>query len=575
MAHQPESTTSSEKSLSSRLFNKINFSLGAPPQSLPVCHSSPSPPPVADNGSETSNTSDASSESSSMVWNPSPPPFPPSLVEVADAEVEMLSASEQSYSTPSSTIYYQPYHPRILSPIPEGGSIFDDEPCYPPDEESTLDEPPNVDETPPSPLPKKNPPVPPRGDIVSCLLPLTLSAGSTASVPPGYLRICGRTAPTPRDRPPFEGPPSPSSCKGIIDFPYDFPTDDTPRSASPFGRSDSELSRNSSSTDEVQSDSKVSTGRWKRLFRSRKSSKPSVPPPACLPESPTLVVSEFGAVESAESLPNDEKQPSLGRNVLKKAPKKPANLEVPTKSEAKSVTKVSRKFPALLTINSAAWFSDSASGNEAQLSIFPADGSPPPTPLLSAHDLGKVNAFYAPVPILPPSPRPPMTPKLPTTPQVPTTPDPPSTPNIPLTPRLLYPPNTISSYKSTPSLRTARSADTDSSKSLHSAHSSKSTRTVPPPKPAPTYEPPPTPTSKEDKRNTIYFVIEPEWDQNPDEDVPFQLVPREAVPTGERTACLDVFSARMSLRPRSVSDPEFLAASVAKSLASVVEGAGY
>ncbi|KAK0205597.1 hypothetical protein DFS33DRAFT_1383507 [Desarmillaria ectypa] len=572
MAQQLESTTSS---------------------SFPVCCSPPSPPPVADNRQETSSTSDTSSHSSSTVPKQASPPFPPSLVEVADAEVEISSTNDASEQFDNSTKYHQLYHRHLLSPILEGGSIIDDEPCYPPDEELTLDSdlpcsPPNIDENEPLPLPKERPPVPPRRDIISCLWPLTPLTGATTTVPPGYLQTSGRVLPPPVDRPPFdEGPLSPSfSSKGIIDFPYDLPIDSAPRSAVLLGRSDSESSSHSSSTDGIQSDSKVSTGRWKRLFRSRKSSKVSMPPPASLLESPDPVVSEFGTVESAESLASDEKQSSLSRNVLKKSPKKSGNLDVPSKSESEapltSVTKVSRKFPGLLKLSAVVWSTDSASEHGTQRSLLPRtpDGSLLPTPPLSAHDLGKVNAFYAPVPILPPTPRPPATAQLPTTPEAPSTPNIPPIPNVPPTPK------TISSHKSTPSLRTAQSLDTTGSKSIRSfksAHSSKSSRTIPPPKPAPTRELPPTPspaivlsqTSKEDKRNTIFFVIAPEWDQNLDDDVPFQFVPREAVPTGERRACMDVFSHRMSLRPRSVSNPELLAASVAKSLVSIVEGAGY
>ncbi len=330
------------------------------------------------------------------------------------------------------------------------------------------------------------------------------------------------------------------------------------------------------------------------MFRGRKSSNVSVPPPSLLDSSPP-VVSEFGAVDSAESLPSDEKQSSLGRSVFKKLPRKFSNLDSPSKSEAEppvtNVTKVSRKIPGFLKLSAVGWPTDSASEHGSQPSLIPrmADGSFPPTPPLSAHDLGKVNAWYAPVPILPLTPRRTPTPKPPATPQLSTSPENPSTPDIPPIPSVAPTPKRISSHKSTPCLRTAQRLDTEStsgSKSIYSsnsAHSSESSRTIPPPKPVPTCELPPTPVpaivvspaSIEDKRNTIYFVIEPEWDQNSDDDVPFQFVPREAVPTGESRACMDPFNHRMSLRPRSVSNPELLAASMAKSLASVVEGAGY
>ncbi|KAK0495737.1 hypothetical protein EDD18DRAFT_1106324 [Armillaria luteobubalina] len=48
--------------------------------------------------------------------------------------------------------------------------------------------------------------------------------------------------------------------KGIIDFPYDFPIDNAPQSAPSLGRSNSESNRNSSSTDDVHYDSKLSAG---------------------------------------------------------------------------------------------------------------------------------------------------------------------------------------------------------------------------------------------------------------------------------------------------------------------------
>ncbi|KAK0460591.1 uncharacterized protein EV420DRAFT_218594 [Desarmillaria tabescens] len=598
MAQQPESTTPSVKSLSSLLFEEIDSILCPPPQAFPVYYSTSSPLPVADDRQETSNTSDASPRPSSMVADQSSPSLPPSLVEVADTEAEISSTDDASEQSSDSIEHHPLYHRHLLSPILEGGSIIDDEPRYPPDEESIFDcylpwSQPDASENPPCLALKERPPVPPRGDVISCLLPFTPLTGATAIVPPGYLQISGRRLPPPVDRPPFDEPLSPSlSSKGIIDFPYDFPIDDAPRSAPLLGRSDSESSRDSSSTDEVHSDSKVSTRRWKRLFRSsRKSSKVSMPPPTSLLESSTPDVSEFGAVESAESLASGEKQSSLSRNVLKKPPKKSSNLDVPSKSDTEapltSVTKVSRKFPGLLKLSAIVRSTDSETEHGAQPSLLPRtpDGSFPPTPPLSAHDLGKVNAFYAPVPILP-TPRPPMTPKLPATPQVPMTPEFPSTPNIPPIPDIPPTPKMISSHKSTPSLRTAQSLDTMGSKSIRSfksAQSSKSSRAIPPPKPAPTCELPPTPapaivlsqTSKEDKRNTIFFVIEPEWDQNSDDDVPFQFVPREAVTTSEQRVYMDVFSHRMSLRPRSVSNPELLAASVAKSLASAVEGAGY
>ncbi|KAK0447205.1 hypothetical protein EV421DRAFT_1733759 [Armillaria borealis] len=440
------------------------------------------------------------------------------------------------------------------------------------------------------------PPVPPRTDIISCLWPLTPLTGATTTVPLGYLQSCGRVLPPPVDSQPSDGGLlSPSlSSKGIIDFPYDFPVDSAPQSAPPLGRSDSESSRNSSSTDEVHSDSKLSTGGWKRLFRSRKSSKVSVPPPSLLESSPP-VVSEFDAVESAESSTSDEKQSSLGRSVFKKLPKKFSNLDSPSKSEGEppltSVTKVSRKFPGFLKLSTVVWPTDSASEHGSQPSLIPrmADGSFPPTPPLSAHDLGKVNAWYAPVPILPLTPRPPPTPKLLVTPQLSTSPESPLTPDVPPVPSIALSPKTISSHKSTPCLRTAQNLDTESTsgfqsiRSSKSAYSSESSRAIPPPKPVPARELPPTPvpaiviseTSKEDKRNTIYFVIGPEWDQNLNDDVPFQFVPKEAIPTSQSRTCMDVFSHRMSLRPRSVSNPEVLAASVATSLASALEGAGY
>ncbi|PBK86429.1 hypothetical protein ARMGADRAFT_536025 [Armillaria gallica] len=532
-----------------------------------------------------------------MVSNQSFPQFPPSLVEVA--EISSTDDASEQFDHPIE--YHQPYHRHLLSPIPEGGSIIDDESCYPLDEEVSFDSdvpclPPNDGNT-AYPLPKGRPPVPPRTDIISCLWPITPLTGATTTVPRGYLQICGRVLPPPVDRPSCdEGPLSPSlSSKGIIDFPYDFPVDSAPQSARTLGRSDSESSRNSSSTDEVHSDSKLSTGRWKRLFRSRKSSNVSVPLPPSLLDSSPPVVSEFGAVESAESLTSDEKQSSLGRSVFKKLPKKFSNLDSPSKSEAEppltNVTKVSRKFPGFLKLSAVGWPTDSASEHGSQPSLIPrmADGSFLPTPSLSAHDLGKVNAWYAPVPILPLTPRRTQTPKPPATSQLSTSLESPSTPDVPPIPSVAPAPKMISSHKSTPCLRTAQSLDAESisgSNSIYSsnsAHSSDSSWTIPPPKPVPTCELPPTPVpaivvspaSTEDKRNTIYFVIEPEWDQNSDDDVPFQFVPREAVPTGESRACVDHFNHRMSLRPRSVSNPELLAASMAKSLASVVEGAGY
>ncbi|SJL13120.1 uncharacterized protein ARMOST_16557 [Armillaria ostoyae] len=530
-----------------------------------------------------------------MASNRSFPLFPPSLVEVA----EISSTDDASEQIDNPMEYHQSYHRHLLSPIPEGGSIIDDESCYPLDEEASFDSdlpcsPPNIDGNTACPLPKERPPVPPRTDIISCLWPLTPLTGATTTVPLGYLQSCGRVLPPPVDSQPSDGGLlSPSlSSKGIIDFPYDFPIG-APRSAPPLGRSDSESSRDSSSTDEIHSDSKVSPGRWKRLFRSRKPSKVSVPLPASLLESSTPVGSEFDAVESAETLTSAEKQSSLGRNVFKKSAKM-FSLDVPSKNEAEapltSATKVSRKFPGFLKLSAVVWSTDSASEHESQPSLIPrmADGSFPPTPPLSAHDLGKVNAWYAPVPILPLTPKLPQTPKPPATPQVPTTPEVPSTLNIPLIPNVALPPKTISSHKSTPCLRTTQSLDDKSTsgsqsiRSSKSAHSPESSRTIPPPRPAPACELPPTPvpaiviseTSKEDKRNTIYFVIEPEWDQNPNDDVPFQFVPKEAIPTSQSRTCMDVFSHRMSLRPRSVSNPEVLAASVATSLASALEGAG-
>ncbi|KAK0194702.1 hypothetical protein F5146DRAFT_448426 [Armillaria mellea] len=529
-----------------------------------------------------------------MVLNQSFPQFPPSLALPPSTD----DASEQ-FDNPIE--YHQTYHRHLLSPIPEGGSTIDDESCYPLDEEASFDSdlpcsPPNIDGNTVCPLHKERPLVPPRADIISCLWPLAPLTGATTTVPIGYLQSCGRVLSPPVDRPPpDEGLLSASlSSKAIIDLPYDFPTDNSPQSAPPLGRSDSESSRNSSGTDEVHSDSKLSTGRWKRLFRSRKASNISAPPTTLL-DSSAPVVPESGAVESVEALTSDEKQSSLGRSVFKKFPKKFSSLDSPSKSEADvpltSATKMSRKFPGFLKLSTVGWPTDSASEHGSQPSLIPrmADGSFPPTPPLSAHDLGKVNAWYAPVPILPLTPRRMPTPKPPTTPQLSTTPENLLTPSIPSIPIVAPIPKIIQNHKSTPCLRTAQNLDTESTsgsnsiRSSSSAHSSESSRTIPPPKPVPTCELPPTPipaimlfpASTEDKRNTIYFVIEPEWDQNPDDDVPFQFVPREAVPASESRTCMDRFNHRMSLRPRSVSNPEFLAASMAKSLTSVVEGARY
>ncbi|KAK0224171.1 hypothetical protein IW262DRAFT_1459224 [Armillaria fumosa] len=527
-----------------------------------------------------------------MASNQSSPLFLSSPV------AEASSADDTSEQIDDHMDYHQPYHRHLLSPIPEGGSIIDDESCYRLDEDASFDSalpcsPPSIDGNMASPFPKERPSVPPRTDIISCLWPFTPLTGATTTVPIGYLQSCGRVVPRPVDSEPSDGDLlSPSlSSKGIIDFPYDFPIDNVPQSAPPLGRSDSESSRNSSSTDDVHSDSKLSTGRWKRLFRSRKTSNVSAPP-SSLPDSSPPVVSESGTVGSAESLTSDEKQSSLGRSVFKKLPKKIGNLDSLSKSEAESLTKVSRKFPGFLKLSAVGWPTDSPSEHGSQPSLIPrmADGSFPPTPPLSAHDLGKVNAWYAPVPILPLTPRrtpthkPPATPQLSTSPEGPLIPD--SHPISNVTPTS----KAIPSHKSTPCLRTAQSLDTREStsgsksvRSSSSVHSSDSSRSIPPPKPVPICELPPTPVPAivlspaptEDKRNTIYFVIEPEWDQNLDDDVPFQFVPKEAIPTSQSRTCMDVFSHRMSLRPRSVSNPEVLAASVATSLASALEGAGY
>ncbi|KAK0499065.1 hypothetical protein EDD18DRAFT_60948 [Armillaria luteobubalina] len=515
-----------------------------------------------------------------MASNQSSPLFLPSPV------AEISSADDTSEQIDDHMDYHQPYHRHLLSPIPEGGSIIDDESCYRLDDDASLYSylpcsPPSIDGNIASLFPKERPSVPPRTDIISCLWPFTPLTGATTTVPIGYLQSCGRVLPPQIDSQlSDEDLLSPSlSSKGIIDFPYDFPIDNAPQSAPPLGRSDSESSRNSSSTDDVHSDSKLSAGRWKRLFRSRKSSNVSVPPSNLLESSPP-VVSESGTVDSAESLTSEEKQSSLGRSVFKKLPKF-GNLDSLSKSEAES-PKVSRKFPGFLKLNAVGWPTDSASEHGEQPSLIPrmADGSFPPTPPLSAHDLGKVNAWYAPVPVLPLTPR--RTPTL-KPPQLSTGPESPSIPDIHPTSNVAPTSKAIPSHKSTPCLRTAQSLETKSIHSSSSAHSSDSSRSIPPPKPVPTCELPPTPVpvivlspaSTQDKRNTIYFVIEPEWDQNSDDDVPFQFVPREAIPASQSRTCMDVFSHRMSLRPRSVSNPEVLAASVATSLASTLEGAWY
>ncbi|KAK0484434.1 hypothetical protein IW261DRAFT_837014 [Armillaria novae-zelandiae] len=524
-----------------------------------------------------------------MASNQSSPLFLPSPV------AEISSFDDISEQIDGHMDYHQPYHRHLLSPIPEGGSIIDDESCYRLDDESSFNidspcSPPDIDGNTACPFPQERPHVPPRIDIVGCLWPVTPLTGATTSVPIGYLERCGRALPPPIVRQPSDGaflsPALPS--KRIVDFPYDFPIDRAPQSAPPMGRSDSESSRNSSSTDEVHSDSILSTGRWKRLFRSRKSSNVSAPP-SSLPDSSPPVISESSTLESTESLTNDEKQSSLGRSMFKKLPKMFGNNpDSPSTSEAESAaTKASRKFPGFLKLSAVGWPADSASEHRSQRAQIPrmADGSFPPTPPLSAHDLGKVNAWYAPMPILPLTPRRTPTPKPPATPQL-------STFGSPLFPgrnpisNVAPTSKTIPNHKSTPCLRTAQSLHAEStsgSKSMHpsSTHSSDSSRSIPPPKPVPTCELPPTPVpaivlSPADKRNTIYFVIEPEWDQNPAaDDVPFQFVPKETMPTTQSRICMDVFNHRMSLRPRSVSNPEVLAASVATSLASALEEAGY
>lgn len=147
-----------------------------------------------------------------MVSNQSFPQFPPSLVEVA--EISSTDDASEQFDHPME--YHQPYHRHLLSPIPEGGSIIDDESCYPLDEEVSFDGdvpclPPNTDGNTACPLPKGRPPVPPRTDIISCLWPITPLTGATTTVPRGYLQICGRVLPPPVDKPPWdEGLLSPS-----------------------------------------------------------------------------------------------------------------------------------------------------------------------------------------------------------------------------------------------------------------------------------------------------------------------------------------------------------------------------